>query len=180
MFDRMYQFDGAATEPTTGAWSRRNWVCARGFELVHSSRVAGRPSALVTGLDASVLSDPAATSVADDFLVSVLREDWPAGREQCRVRVVHTVAGAGPLTAVITGPPVPLVIRLDHGERSIPHRFFPARVDLEIRRGGQAPGAMALPRFPLRAASSYTIVMAAAMTGAPDIQEWYEELEHAE
>jgi len=172
----MYQFDELAAAATET--SRRNWVCARGFELVHSGKVGLRLPSPAIGPDQDC-GLPTEQS-QDDFLVSVLREDWPDGNPQCRVRVRHAVAGAGPLTAVITGPPVPLVIRLDRGDSSIAHRFYPARIDLEIRPGGQAPGAMALPRFPLQAGCSYTIVIAAASEGAPDIQEWSKELEHAE
>lgn len=179
MIDRMYQLDDFSADQSAGI-SRRDWVCARGFELVHSSRVPGfeQPERIrAAGESSARAAEPAGVH---EYLVSVLREEWPEGREQCRLRVMHSAPGVGSLTAVVTGPPVPLVLRLERGDSSPAQRLFPVRIDLEIRRGGQAPGAMSLPKFPLQAGSSYTIVIAAATASAPDLLEWTEEYDHAE
>ncbi|MEP6474273.1 MAG: hypothetical protein ABJC74_11155 [Gemmatimonadota bacterium] len=162
--------------------SARELLFARGFDLVHSAQVTGRSAPLPAGRTTGPVT-PQFTrrpSEADDFLVSVLREDWPMGKEQCRLRVTHSAGVVGSLTVVVSGPPVPLVIRLACGEGSIPYRFLPVWVDLELRVGGQAPGTMALTRFPLQPGSAYTIVIAASGSGVPEVADWSEDFEHAE
>ncbi len=183
MSDWMNQVDApTAPQLRLAGISARELLFARGFDLVHSAQVTGRAAPLPAGRTVGPVT-PQSTrrpSEADDFLVSVLREDWPAGKEQCRLRVTQSAGGVESLTAVVSGPPVPLVIRLERGESSIAYRFVPVWVDLELRVGGQAPGTMALTSFPLQPGSAYTIVVAASGSGVPDVADWSEDLEHAE
>lgn len=156
------------------------WFSARHFDLVHSATVSGprvRPPSLAEGQDRFPAHDQQSRS---EYLVSVLREDWESGQHKARVRLMHTAPGAGPLDTVVTGIPVPLVVRLSGGDIS-PFREVPTGpIGLEIRQPGQAEGARGLPAFPLEPDSSYTIVIAGCGESASDVVEGSNRPENAE
>ena len=115
------------------------WLGARHFELVHSAKVVGprlRPPADATGPQGAPLSrlGGAGPNSNCDYLVSVLREGWDRGRETSRLRLTHTAHRLGPLEAIITGLPVPQVIRLRGGDVSPYREVRAVPVELEIRR----------------------------------------------
>ncbi|HKV75058.1 MAG TPA: hypothetical protein VJN95_11105 [Gemmatimonadales bacterium] len=105
-------------------------------------------------------------------LVSILREDWEPGEHLSRIRIMHTAPELGPLELVLTGVPMPWVVRLNGGEISPFRVVQPVPVGLEIRPVGRVAATRALGAFELLPDSSYTIVIAVRGEHASQFVAW--------
>lgn len=151
--------DSVASDPSAPGEPGGHPLSGRRYELVHSAMVAA----------------PGGAAEGDrecQCLVSVLREEWEVGVRRARLRLMHTAPGLGPLVSVVTGGPVPWIVRLRGGEISPFREVVPAPIGLEVRPVGRAEGARALRAFRLMPASSYTIVIAGCGEHAAEVIEW--------
>src|SRR5882672_4688116 len=135
-------------------------LSARRYELIHSEMVIAPGRSTPGG---------SPEEFGCECLVSVLREEWGAVPQRARIRVMHTAPALGPLESVITGMPVPWIVRLRGGEISPFREIAAVPISLEVRHAGRPEGARALRAFELAPASSYTIVIAGCGEHAAEV-----------